>query len=148
MSIPEAAQLILQAGSIGEGGEIFVLDMGKPVLVKDIAFELIKLSGLEPELDIPIKYIGLRPGEKMVEELVISGENIVDTSHEKIMVLKNGVDHSWDHVLAKIEEITQSAKTYDSNIIKNKLKEFVPEYQPSDQEETLRLSSSGRVVLN
>jgi len=148
MSIPEAAQLILQAGSIGEGGEIFVLDMGKPVLVKDIAFELIKLSGLEPELDIPIKYIGLRPGEKMFEELVISGENIVDTSHEKIMVLKNGVDHSWDHVLAKIEEITQSAKTYDSNIIKNKLKEFVPEYQPSVQEETLRLSSSGRVVLN
>ena len=148
MSIPEAAQLILQAGSIGEGGEIFVLDMGKPVLVKDIAFELIKLSGLEPELDIAIKYIGLRPGEKMFEELVISGENIVDTSHEKIMVLKKGVDHSWDHVLAKIEEITQSAKTYDSNIIKNKLKEFVPEYQPSVQEETLRLSSSGRVVLN
>jgi len=148
MSIPEAAQLILQAGSIGEGGEIFVLDMGKPVLVKDIAFELIKLSGLEPELDIAIKYIGLRPGEKMFEELVISGENIVDTSHEKIMVLKKGVDHSWDHVLAKIEEITQSAKTYDSNIIKNKLKEFVPEYQPSVEEETLRLSSSGRVVLN
>ena len=148
MSIPEAAQLILQAGSIGEGGEIFVLDMGEPVLVKDIAFELIKLSGLEPELDIPIKYIGLRPGEKMFEELVISGENIVDTSHEKIMVLKKCVDHSWNHVLAKIEEITQSAKTYDSNIIKNKLKEFVPEYQPSDQEETLKLSSSGRVVLN
>jgi FlaA1/EpsC-like NDP-sugar epimerase len=148
MSIPEAAQLILQAGSIGEGGEIFVLDMGEPVLVKDIAFELIKLSGLEPELDIQIKYIGLRPGEKMFEELVISGENIVDTSHEKIMVLKNGVNHSWDHVLAKIEEITQSAKSYDSNIIKNKLKEFVPEYVPSVQEETLKLSSSGRVVLN
>ena len=148
MSIPEAAQLILQAGSIGEGGEIFVLDMGEPVLVKDIAFELIKLSGLEPELDIPIKYIGLRPGEKMFEELVMSGENIVDTSHEKIMVLKKGVDHSWDHVLAKIEEITQSAKTYDSNIIKNKLKELVPEYQPSIQEETLKLSSSGRVGLH
>ena len=148
MSIPEAAQLILQAGSIGEGGEIFVLDMGEPVLVKDIAFELIKLSGLEPELDIQIKYIGLRPGEKMFEELVISGENIVDTSHDKIMVLKNGVDHSWNHVLAKIEEITQSAKSYDSNIIKNKLKEFVPEYVPSVQEETLKLSSSGRVVLN
>ena len=148
MSIPEAAQLILQAGSIGEGGEIFVLDMGEPVLVKDIAFELIKLSGLEPELDIPIKYIGLRPGEKMFEELVMSGENIVDTSHEKIMVLKNGVNHSWNHVLAKIEEITESAKSYDSNIIKNKLKQFVPEYEPSDQEETLKLSSSGRVVLN
>ena len=148
MSIPEAAQLILQAGSIGEGGEIFVLDMGEPVLVKDIAFELIKLSGLEPELDIAIKYIGLRPGEKMFEELIMSGENIVDTSHEKIMVLKNGVDHSWNHVLAKIEEITQSAKSYDANIIKNKLKEFVPEYQPSIQEETLKLSSSGRVVLN
>lgn len=148
MSIPEAAQLILQAGSIGTGGEIFVLDMGDPVLVKDIAYELIKLSGLEPEVDIPIKYIGLRPGEKMFEELVVLGENIVDTSHEKIMVIKNGVEHSWDHVLSKIEDLTQSAKSYDSNIIKNKLKEFIPEYQPSEVKEIFRLSSSGKIELN
>ena len=89
MSIPEAAQLILQAGSIGEGGEIFVLDMGEPVLIKDIATELIKLSGFTPDVDIPIDYIGLRPGEKMYEELITKGESITDSPHEKIMILKN-----------------------------------------------------------
>ena len=89
MSIPEAAQLILQAGSIGMGGEIFVLDMGKPVLIKDIAIELIKLSGFTPNVDIPIEYIGLRPGEKMFEELMTKGENITDSPHQKIMILKN-----------------------------------------------------------
>ena len=145
MSIPEAAQLILQAGSIGDGGEIFVLDMGEPVLVRDIAFELIKLSGLEPEADISIEYIGLRPGEKMFEELVVSGENIVDTDHEKIMVLKNGEGHNWDDVLSKIEEITQSAKSYDSDKIKNKLKEFVPEYNPSEESEIFNLSPTGKI---
>ncbi len=148
MSIPEAAQLILQAGSIGEGGEIFILDMGEPVLVKDIAYELVRLSGLEPEVDIPINYIGLRPGEKMYEELMTRGENIVDTSHEKIMVLKNGNDHSWDFVLSKIESITRAAKSYDSNIIKNTLSEFVTEYKPSHENRTYRLSQQGKIEIH
>ena len=76
MSISEAAQLILQAGALGKGGEIYVLDMGDPVNIKDIAYELIRLSGLEPEKDISIDYIGSRPGEKMYEELLISGSEI------------------------------------------------------------------------
>ena len=148
MSIPEAAQLILQAGSIGENGEIYVLDMGKPVLVKEIAYELIRLSGLEPEVDISIEYIGLRPGEKMYEELMTSSESLVDTSHEKIMVLKDGVDHQWDYLLAEIDKIVKSAKSYDSDLIKKKLKEFLPEYNPSEKSKVFNLSHSGRVELN
>ena len=148
MSIPEAAQLILQAGSIGESGEIYVLDMGKPVLVKEIAYELIRLSGLEPEVDISIEYIGLRPGEKMYEELMTSSESLVDTSHEKIMVLKDGVEHQWDYLLAEIDKIVQSAKSYDSNLIKNKLKEFIPEYHPSEESKIFNLSPSGKIELH
>ena len=148
MSIPEAAQLILQAGSIGENGEIYVLDMGKPVLVKEIAYELIRLSGLEPEVDISIEYIGLRPGEKMYEELMTSSESLVDTSHEKIMVLKDGVDHQWDYLLAEIDKIVLSAKSYDSDLIKNKLKEFIPEYHPSEESKIFNLTPSGKVELN
>jgi len=148
MSIPEAAQLILQAGSIGENGEIYVLDMGKPVLVKEIAYELIRLSGLEPEVDISIEYIGLRPGEKMYEELMTSSESLVDTSHEKIMVLKDGVEHQWDYLLAEIDKIVKSAKSYDSNLIKNKLKEFIPEYHPSEKSQIFNLSPTGKVELH
>ena len=148
MSIPEAAQLILQAGSIGENGEIYVLDMGKPVLVKEIAYELIRLSGLEPEVDISIEYIGLRPGEKMYEELMTSSESLVDTSHEKIMVLKDGVDHQWDYLLTEIDKIVLSARSYDSDLIKNKLKEFIPEYHPSEKSKIFNLSPSGKVELH
>ena len=148
MSIPEAAQLILQAGSIGENGEIYVLDMGKPVLVKEIAYELIRLSGLEPEVDISIEYIGLRPGEKMYEELMTSSESLVDTSHEKIMVLKDGVDHQWDYLLTEIDKIVLSARSYDSDLIKNKLKEFIPEYNPSEESKIFNLSPSGKVELH
>ena len=148
MSIPEAAQLILQAGSIGENGEIYVLDMGKPVLVKEIAYELIRLSGLEPEVDISIEYIGLRPGEKMYEELMTSSESLVDTSHEKIMVLKDGVDHQWDYLLTEIDKIVLSARSYDSDLIKNKLKEFIPEYHPSEESKIFNLTPSGKVELN
>ena len=148
MSIPEAAQLILQAGSIGESGEIYVLDMGKPVLVKEIAYELIRLSGLEPEVDISIEYIGLRPGEKMYEELMTSSETLVDTSHEKIMVLKDGVEHQWDYLLSEIDKIVKSAKSYDSDLIKNKLKEFIPEYHPSKENKIFNLSPSGKVEFH
>ena len=86
MSISESAQLILQAGSMGNGGEIFVLDMGNPVNIKDIAYELIRLGYLEPEKDISIEYIGLRPGEKLFEELSTKEENVVGTTHEKILM--------------------------------------------------------------
>ncbi len=133
MSIPEAAQLILQAGSIGHGGEIFVLDMGEPVLIKDIAVELIKLSGFTPDVDIPIEYIGLRPGEKMYEELITKGENITDSPHEKIMILKNKSKNGWSQTLAESEKVVLSAKSYNSDLVKKSLIEIVPEFSPTSQ---------------
>ena len=139
MSIPEAAQLILQAGAIGTGGEIFVLDMGKPLLIKDIATELIKLSGLTPEVDIPIEYIGLRPGEKMFEELITKGENITDSPHEKIMVLKNTISHGWNKVLAESERIIELSKSYNADEIKKSLIKLVPEYSPESKGDSERL---------
>ena len=127
MTIPEACQLILQAGAMGEGGEIFVLDMGTPIKIDDMARDLIWLSGFEPELDIKIEYIGLRPGEKLHEELIIDGEGIVPTNHEKIMVLRG---QACDQKLlnGKIDELRLLAHEQDTEAIKMKLKEIVPEY--------------------
>ncbi len=129
MSIPEAAQLILQAGAMGTGGEIFILDMGKPVKILDMAKDIIRLHGLEPERDIPIKFIGLRPGEKLYEELITKGEGIVETSHEKIMVLR-GINGNAEQLKAQIDELLNLAGNCDSLQIKNKLKEILPEYNP------------------
>jgi FlaA1/EpsC-like NDP-sugar epimerase len=89
MTIPEASQLVLQAGALGQRGEIFVLDMGQPVRILDLARDLIVLSGLRPEIDIPIVYTGLRPGEKLFEELSIRGEDMVPTRHPKIAIWKS-----------------------------------------------------------
>ena len=86
MTIPEASQLVIQAGTIAKGGEIFVLDMGKPVKIAQLAWDLIRLSGFEPNKDIEIKYTGLRPGEKMYEELLMAEEGLRDTRHEKIFI--------------------------------------------------------------
>lgn len=129
MSIPEAAQLILQAGAMGTGGEIFILDMGKPVKILDIARDLIKLQGLEPERDVPIRFIGLRPGEKLYEELITEGEGIVKTSHEKIRVIR-GNHYDYSILNAHIEELIKVADTYNDSLIKKKIKEIVPEYMP------------------
>ena len=88
MTIPEAAQLVLQAGAMGEGGEIFILDMGEPVRILDLAVEMITLTGLKPFEDIDIVFTGLRPGEKLFEELELSGEEIAKTRHPKIFIGK------------------------------------------------------------
>ena len=142
MSISEAAQLILQAGAMGAGGEIYVLDMGKPVNIKDIAFELIRLSGLEPEIDIGVEYIGMRPGEKMFEELQTHEENIIDTGHDKIMVLKNGQGNNWDNLIEKVSIIIKSARSYNYGQVTKELKNFIPEYIPDSKTTQQRLKSS------
>ncbi|MBF0119165.1 MAG: polysaccharide biosynthesis protein [Desulfobacterales bacterium] len=129
MSISEAAQLILQAGSMGNGGEIFILDMGRSVKIVDMARDLIKLSGFEPDVDIKIEFVGLRPGEKLYEELITEGEGIIETSHKKIMVLKGKVCE-YEMLNKNINELIEIAYTYDSLAIKKKLKEIVPEYKP------------------
>ena len=142
MSISEAAQLILQAGAMGSGGEIYVLDMGKPVNIQDIAYELIRLSGLEPETDIGIEYIGMRQGEKMYEELQTQEENIIDTGHDKILVLKNGQGNNWDKLLDDVSEIVDSAKYYDYHKVTAELKKFIPEYVPDTKTLKQRIKSS------
>jgi FlaA1/EpsC-like NDP-sugar epimerase len=129
MSIPEAAQLILQAGTMGREGEIFILDMGKPMRIADLARDLIRLNGFEPERDIPVKFIGLRPGEKLCEELITEGEGITSTNHEKILVLR-GNTFDQDTLNAQIDELLSVAGAYDATAIKKKLKEIVPEYTP------------------
>src|SRR5690554_674380 len=88
MTIPEAVSLVIQAGAMGEKGEIFVLDMKEPVRIVDLACDLIRLSGLEPEKDIKIQYCGVRPGEKLYEELLTTEEGITTTKHERIYVSK------------------------------------------------------------
>jgi len=130
MTIPEAAQLILQAGSMGDGSEIFILDMGTPIKIVDMARDLISFSGLEPDRDIKIEFIGLRPGEKLYEELITEGEGIVPTSHEKIMVLK-GQTCDQDALNIKIDDLRELAYEQDGEAIKKLLKEIVPEYQPT-----------------
>jgi len=133
MSIPEAAQLILQAGAIGEGSEIFVLDMGKPINIKDMAYDLIRLSGLEPEEDIPVIFTGVRPGEKLYEELITSGEQIIKTNHKKIVVLKNDSNRqSWFELSMDIEKLILTTQSFDSDSIKHRLHHIIPEYEPQD----------------
>jgi len=131
MTIPEACKLILQAGALGEGGEIFILDMGTPIKIMDMARDLIRRSGFKPDVDIEIKEIGLRPGEKLHEELITEGEGIVRTPHEKIFVLRgNHCDQKW--LNRNIEELVHLAWEQDAVGIKMKLKEIIPEYQPFD----------------
>ena len=129
MTIPEACQLILQAGVMGEGGEIFILDMGTPIKIVDMARDLIRLSGFVPDEDIKIEYTGLRPGEKLFEELITEGEGIVPTPHEKIVVLRGQV---CDQVMLNgdIDALARLAHNQDAEGIKAKLRDIVPEYSP------------------
>jgi FlaA1/EpsC-like NDP-sugar epimerase len=129
MSISEAVQLILQASSMGEGGETFILDMGEPVRILDLVEDLIRLHGLEPHKDIPIQFIGMRPGEKLTEELITDGEGIVSTAHEKIMVVR-GDSHNYDQLISNIDDLLIAAQTFDAHLIKEKIRELVPEYVP------------------
>jgi len=130
MTIPEATQLVLQAGCIGKGGEIFVLDMGEPVRIVDLAKELIHLSGLVPYEDIDVVITGLRPGEKLFEELLIQGEGIKPTSHEKIKVAA-AVPSNIDGVTASFDDVAALAKASDIEGIMEFLQAFVPEFKPS-----------------
>ena len=112
---------------MGKGGEIFILDMGTSIKIDDMARDLIRLSGFEPDVDIKIEYIGIRPGEKLYEELIIEGEGIVPTKHKKIMVLKGfGCDRPTMN--GKIDELIELAEDQDGDSIKVKLKSIVPEY--------------------
>lgn len=129
MTIPEACQLVLQAGCIGNGGEIFVLDMGEPVRILDLAEEVIRLSGFVPYEEIDIVFTGLRPGEKLFEELLIDGEGIKPTRHEKIKVIA-AMDSDLDAVERELGVLFTIARNADIGSIVKQLQTMVPEFSP------------------
>jgi FlaA1/EpsC-like NDP-sugar epimerase len=124
MTIPEAVSLVMIAGTLAEGGEIFELDMGKPVNIYDLAKEMIRMSGLEPDHDIKIEFVGARPGEKMFEEIAFSSEEVIETSQEKLYVMKsNGID--TDLFMEKLAAVKQAALLYDYSRLATILMETV-----------------------
>ena len=127
MTIPEACELVLQAGTMGKGGEIFVFDMGEPVKIKDLAIKMIKLSGFEPEIDIKLKYTGLRPGEKLYEELLSDGTKNLPTPHEKIMVSMDP-HMEFEEIESLANKITKAALRRDKIEVVKLLKKMVPEF--------------------
>ncbi|WP_183354171.1 polysaccharide biosynthesis protein [Geomonas silvestris] len=129
MTIPEASQLVLQAGCIGKGGEIFVLDMGEPVRILALAEELIRLSGLVPYKDIDITFTGLKPGEKLFEELLIDGEGMRPTTHRKIRVMAS-VESELKQVSQRLEELFSVARGANIAALVEALKAIVPEFVP------------------
>jgi FlaA1/EpsC-like NDP-sugar epimerase len=139
MTIPEASNLVLEAGVMGNGGEIFVFDMGKPVKILDLARKMIELSGKRPGEDIQIQFQGLRPGEKMFEELFKENENLVPTHHPKIMKARRcDIDTSFQDDLAMLIELAEQLK---SSSIRRQIGKIVPEYRYEKQE-----SGSVRIV--
>jgi FlaA1/EpsC-like NDP-sugar epimerase len=133
MTIPEAAQLVLQAFSIGNGGEIFVLDMGQPMKIADLAKSLVLLSGLQPDRDIEIKYTGLRPGEKMFEELNLEDERLVHTSHPKIRSYVSDQNLDAAQVRASLTQLRQIAERQDVAGLVLMLKDLIPDYNPGSE---------------
>ena len=133
MTIPEAAQLVLQAGTMGKGGEIYMLHMGEPVRIVDLARDMITLSGLRPDIDIEIVFSGKRPGEKLFEELLSVGEDIGDTSHPKIMIWKHRPEDR-EAVCRGVERLIALADAFANGQIQAELKRIVPEYSPDVEE--------------
>jgi FlaA1/EpsC-like NDP-sugar epimerase len=129
MTIPEAVQLVLQASASSRGGDIFHLDMGEPVRIADLAENMIRLSGFEPGRDIEIKYVGLRPGEKLYEELLVDGEDIEPTEHPRVRVVRavdGGIAGSW------LADLQRAADARDTSALIALIRTAVPEFTPSE----------------
>jgi FlaA1/EpsC-like NDP-sugar epimerase len=131
MTIPEAVQLVLQAAVLSYGGEVCMLDMGKPVKIVDLAKDMIRLSGYEIEKDIDIAFTGLRPGEKLYEELFIPGEQYEQTKHEKILIVRNASNYIPEKLNSVVEELCEAAIKNHSKLIVFLLEQIVPEYHPN-----------------
>jgi FlaA1/EpsC-like NDP-sugar epimerase len=128
MTIPEACRLVLEAATMGEGYEIFVFDMGKPVKIADLAKNMISLAGFEPDKDIKIVYSGLRPGEKLYEELLSNKENTIPTGHKKISVAKVR-EYSYDAILQEYQILKDLATDMDKTGTVKQMKAIVPEFK-------------------
>lgn len=155
MLIPEAVQLVLQASTMGQGGEIFILDMGEDVRIDDLARNVIRLAGLEPGKDVKIVYTGLRPGEKLVEELRFQAEGLASTSHEKIRVLCSG-NVDFLEVRGWLDELSTLVESRNVHGLVRTLRSLVPEYTPSeeilalcdvDRHDSLTRYRRGRTIL-
>ena len=133
MTIPEACRLVLEAATMGEGYEIFVFDMGKPVKIADLARNMISLAGFEPDKDIKIVYTGLRPGEKLYEELLSNKENTIPTGHKKISVAKVR-EYSYDAILPDYEKLRDLAKAMEKTETVRQMKAIVPEFKSQNSE--------------
>jgi FlaA1/EpsC-like NDP-sugar epimerase len=131
MTIPEACRLVLEAGSMGKGGEIFIFDMGKSVRIVELAKKMIRLSGLIPNQDIAIEFSGLRPGEKLYEELLNDNELTVPTHHEKIMVAKVR-EYSFAKVKIDVDELIHLSSGFNDRQVVIKMKQLVPEFKSNN----------------
>jgi FlaA1/EpsC-like NDP-sugar epimerase len=133
MTIPEACQLVLEAGFMGRGGEIYVFDMGDPVKIYDLAVKMITLAGLKPDIDIPIVFTGLRPGEKLYEELLADDENTIDTHHPKIKAAQVR-EHDFTQVKLEVEKLLKATQTETDAALVQRMKKLVPEYISNNSE--------------
>ncbi|MEA5597657.1 nucleoside-diphosphate sugar epimerase/dehydratase [Rivularia sp. UHCC 0363] len=150
MTIPEAVQLVLQAAVLGRGGEVLMLNMGEPVKIVDLASELIRLSGYRVNKDIDIVFTGLRPGEKLFEELFIEGEVYDPTEHEKLFMVKNSSRIIPSNLKVSVEALRQAAEKNDTNTIMYLLEQLVPGYKPKhldNRGEIESLTNSNSTVI-
>jgi FlaA1/EpsC-like NDP-sugar epimerase len=146
MTIPEAVQLVLQAAVLGRGGETFVLDMGEPVRIVDLARDLINLSGLEVGRDIDIAFTGLRPGEKLYEELFADGEDYQRTAHQKIFIASNASRLAPNGLEQSTDELIVAATHGDEAAIRRALKSLIPEFRPSSSDVIARPPASAALT--
>jgi FlaA1/EpsC-like NDP-sugar epimerase len=134
MTIPEACSLVLEAGNLGKGGEIFVFDMGEPIRIKDMAEEMIKFSGLIPHRDIKIEYTGLRQGEKLYEEILYDNDKVNSCTENKKIMIGTVRYHKEEIVLPRYDALLELCKTGDNLSVVQKIKEIVPEFISKNSE--------------
>ncbi len=145
MTIPEASQLVLQAGALGAGGEIFILDMGEPVKILDLAEDMIRLSGLQPYEDIDIIFSGIRPGEKLFEELEITGENLLKTKHPKIFIGKIAT-YSSEEVTGILSNFRQAVEENNEARIRSLFNHFLPEAKIAEEAKNYSVANDAKPV--
>jgi FlaA1/EpsC-like NDP-sugar epimerase len=142
MSVDEAVRLVLHASVLGEGGEIFLLDMGEPVRILDLATAMIRLSGVEAHDDIEVRFTGLRPGEKLYEELITDSEVAAPTGHPKIFKLREQNQRDWKSVQKNILELERLAMGGESATMRDAIRRIVPEYKPTDNGHTMQYEAA------